>query len=215
VRASTVAHATQQLVNGSEGGKIVFMSTAGSNLEFLLSRRSASGLGGPALTRDELDRVLAVTASVPDHGALRPFRFAIIEGEGRKVFGEALAQTALERMPDMHPAKLDGMRQKAFRSPTSIVLIASPKPGKVETWEQHATAACAGYAITLGAHALGIGAVWKSVPFTKGAALTKLFGLSPTEEILGFIHLGRTSTDELPATRPPIDLAACTMTIDR
>ncbi len=190
------------------------MSTAGSNLEFLLSRRSASALGGPALTRDELDRVLAVTASVPDHGALRPFRFAIIEGEGRNAFGEALAQTALERQPDIHPAKLDGMRQKALRSPTIIALIASPKPGKVETWEQNATAACAGYAITLGAHALGIGAVWKSVPFTQGAALVKLFGLSPTEEMLGFIHLGRTATDEVAATRPPSDLAACTMTID-
>lgn len=191
------------------------MSTAGANLEFLLSRRSASALGGPALTRDELERVLAATASVPDHGALRPFRFAIVEGEGRAAFGEALARTAVARRPDLHPAKLDGLRQKAFRSPTTIVLIASPKPGKIEIWEQHATAACAGYAITLGAHALGLGASWKSVPFTTGEALTALFGLAPTEEMLGFIHLGRTASDEAPAPRPPIDLAACTMTIDR
>jgi nitroreductase len=190
------------------------MSTAGANLEFLLSRRSASALGGPALTRDELERVLAATASVPDHGALRPFRFAIVEGAGRTAFGEALALTAIARRPDLHPAKLDGLRQKAFRSPTTIVLIASPKPGKIEIWEQHATAACAGYAITLGAHALGLGASWKSVPFTTGDALTALFGLAPTEEMLGFIHLGRTTTDEAPAPRPPIDLAACTMTID-
>lgn len=191
------------------------MSTAGANLEFLLSRRSASVLDGPALTRDELARVLAVTASVPDHGALRPFRFAIVEGEGRAAFGDALAGAAAARRPDTHPAKLDGMRQKAFRSPTTVVVIASPKPGKVETWEQHATAACAGYAITLGAHALGIGAVWKSVPFTRGEALTALFGLAPSEEMLGFIHLGRTPTDEVATPRPPIDLAACTMTIDR
>ncbi len=115
----------------------------------------------------------------------------------------------------MHPAKLDGMRQKAFRSPTVIALIASPKPGKVEVWEQVATAACAGYAITLGAHAIGIGAVWKSVPFTKGAALAKLFAMTPEEEMLGFIHLGRPATDEVAATRPPLDLAASTMTIDR
>ncbi|CAN5296640.1 NAD(P)H nitroreductase [soil metagenome] len=191
------------------------MSPAGANLEFLLSRRSASGLGGPALTRNELESVLAATASVPDHGALRPFRFAIVEGEGRAAFCEALASAALEKRPDLHPAKLEGMRQKAFRSPTTIVLIASPKPGKVETWEQHATAACAGYAITLGAHAVGIGAMWKSVPFTRGEALARLLGLTPTEEMLGFIHLGRTSTDEVPSPRPPLDLAACTMMIDR
>jgi nitroreductase len=191
------------------------MSTAGANLEFLLSRRSASALGGPALTRDELSRVLAVTASVPDHGALRPFRFAIVEGEGRAAFGEALASAAAAQRPDLHPAKLDGMRQKPFRSPTTIVLIASPKPGKIEIWEQHATAACAGYAITLGAHALGLGAAWKSVPFTRGDALTALFGLAPSEEMLGFIHLGRAASGEVAAPRAPIDLAACAMTIDR
>jgi nitroreductase len=143
-----------------------------------------------------------------------PYRFAIVEGEGRAAFGDALARVALARKPELSAAALDGVRAKAQRSPAIIVLIASPKPGKVEIWEQHATAACAGYAITLAAHALGIGAVWKSVPFTRGAALTELFQLSDAEEMLGWIHLGTRAGGETEASRPVPDLAAITTVLD-
>lgn len=176
-------------------------------LELLLARRSASTLEEPGPTREQLDRILLATGGVPDHGLLRPFRFVVVEGEGRKHFGDALASVQADRKPGIPEGALEKMRAKAFRSPTSVLLIASPKPGKIEKWEQHATAACAGYAIVLAAHALGVGAVWKSVPFTTGRALTELLALSETEEMLGWIHLG-TSTREEPAPRPPLDLSS-------
>ncbi|NVB82374.1 MAG: nitroreductase [Kofleriaceae bacterium] len=183
-------------------------------LDFMLSRRSAGTLGAPGPTREQLERMLLAAGTVPDHGRLRPFRFAVIEAEGRAAFGDALARAAAERKPDMSEAAREGVRAKAFRSPTIIVLIASPKPGKIERWEQQATAACAGYAIVLAAHALGVGAVWKSVPFTRGQALTELFGLGEAEEMLGFIHLGTPTAAEEPAARPAIDLSALTIVID-
>ena len=161
-----------------------------SKLDFITSRRSAEALTEPGPSRDQLEHMLQATATVPDHGRLRPFRLAVIEGEGRQAFGRALAAGAAERRPDVAPEALAKIASKALRSPTIIALIASPKPGKVETWEQHATAACAGYAIVLAAHALGVGANWKSVPFTRGAALAELFHMTETEEMLGWVHLG-------------------------
>lgn len=174
-------------------------------LDLILSRRSAAALTLPAPSRADLERILGAAAAVPDHGLLRPFRFVIVEGDGRARFGDALAATASERMSGMPEAKLAKLREKAFRSPTTVVLISSPKPGKIEHWEQSATAACAGYAVVLAAHALGIGAVWKSVPFTKGQALSAALGLTTNEEMLGWIHLGATVHEELPA-RPPLAL---------
>jgi len=176
-------------------------------LDFLLARRSAGALVAPGPSRAQLDQMLAAACTVPDHGRLRPYRFTVIEGDGRAAFGDALAKCSAERRPDTSPDKLAAMRAKAFRSPTIIAIIASPKPGKIEVWEQHATAACAGYAITLAAHAMGVGAVWKSVPFTRGTALAQLFDLTEAEEVLGFIHLG-TRTDEPLEPRPPIDPAS-------
>ncbi|CAN5866580.1 nitroreductase family protein [soil metagenome] len=174
-------------------------------IDFLSGRRSAPGnLAEPGPTRAQLDRMLQATGTVPDHGAMRPFRLVVIEGEGRTAFGDALAKGAAERKPEAPPGAFDKMKNKAFRSPTIIAIIASPKPGKAEVWEQKATAACAGYAITLAAHAMGVGAVWKSVPFTRGTALAQLFDLTEGEEVLGFIHLG-THTDEPLEPRPPID----------
>lgn len=183
-------------------------------LDFLFARRSATALAAPGPTRTQLDAILLATATVPDHGRLRPFRFAVVEGEGRAAFGEALARTAAERRPEISAAALDGVRAKPMRSPTSIVLIASPKPGKIEAWEQLATAACAGYAITLAAHAVGVGAVWKSVPFTRGTALAALFSLTDTEEVLGWIHLGTPTGSEAPATRPTVDLSTLATVLD-
>lgn len=183
-------------------------------LDFMLSRRSAGTLGAPGPTREQLDRMLLATGTVPDHGRLRPFRFAVVDGDGRAAFGDALARAAAERKPEMSEAAREGVRAKAFRSPTIIVLIASPKPGKIEKWEQHATAACAGFAIVLAAHALGVGAVWKSVPFTRGQALTELLGLGEAEEMLGFIHLGTPTGAEPTAARPAFDLAEVAIMID-
>lgn len=181
-------------------------------LELIMSRRSATTLEAPGPTQEQLGQLLAAAGTVPDHGQLRPFRFAVVEGEGRDTFGRALAASAQDLNPGFPEAKLEGIRSKAFRSPTSIVVIASPKPGKIEKWEQLATAACAGYAIVLAAHAIGVGAVWKSVPFTRGKGLVELFGLNPQEEVLGWIHLG-TSTQGS-STRAPFDVSGLTTVID-
>ena len=175
-------------------------------LDLMTSRRSPGALVEPGPTPDELARVLLAAGAVPDHGLLRPFRFVIADGEGRACFGDALAASAAEHRPAMPAVGLEKVRAKAFRSPTLVVLIASPKPGKIEIWEQNATAACAGYAIILAAHALGIGAVWKSVPFTKGKALTEALGLSDTEEMLGWIHLGRPAKEDSVPVRKPLVL---------
>jgi len=81
-------------------------------------------------------------------------------------------------------------------------------------WEQNATAACAGYAVVLAAQALGLGAVWKSVPFTKGRALAETLGLSDNEETLGWIHLGTATREEPLPPRPALDLATMTTVLD-
>lgn len=182
-------------------------------LNFLISRRSASTLGPPGPSLDQIKQILSAAGTVPDHGQLRPFRFVVVSEEGRAAFGQALAEGALEHKPHLSEQALDGVRAKTQRSPALIVLIASPKPGKIEVWEQVASASCSGFAIVLAAHALGVGAVWKNVPFTRAQALTRLLGLGADEQMLGWIHLG-TSTKDPAVARPPLDLPTVTTLLD-
>ncbi len=191
-----------------------YRMTDAALLDLVLARRSAPVFTEPGPTRAELARILAAPGTVPDHGTLRPFRFVVVEGDGRATFGDALAETAAEHRPGMPAAGLDKVRAKAFRSPVLVAVIASPCNEKIERWEQHATAACAGYAIVLAAHALGVGANWKSMPFTRGVALTRVLGLTTAEEMFGWIHLGRASDEAAPAARLPLVLADVVTLLD-
>lgn len=180
-----------------------------SALQSILHRRSVSVLAGPEPTAAELEILLRAATTVPDHGQLRPYRFVVVPSEGRSRFGEALAAAALEARPDLAPGLVEKVRQKAFAAPLLIALIASPRAGaKIPEWEQLATAACTGYAIVLAAHALGLGAIWKTAAHVDGAALRATLGLSADERLLGWINLGRPEKPQPQEPRPSPDLAS-------
>lgn len=175
-------------------------------LATLLSRRSHAALVAPAPSAAQLESMLRAATTVPDHGSLRPYRFLVSEGAGRARFGDALAATLLETRPDAAPEHVESARGKAFMAPLQVLLIASPRVGhKIPEWEQLATAACTGYALTLAAHALGLGAIWKSAPFDRGAGLTALLGLASHERLLGWINVGQLK--QVLAERPATELA--------
>ena len=83
------------------------------------------------------------------------------------------------------------MRGKAFAAPCTVVLISSPRLGSnVPEWEQVVSASCTGYAIVLGATALGLGAVWKSAAVLDTGPVRSHFALADHERLLGWVNLG-------------------------
>lgn len=165
----------------------------------ILSRRSNAALVEPGPTAAELAQILRAGTTVPDHGALRPYRFLVSAGAGQERFADALAAAMLEVRPESPPEAVARLRDKAFAAPTQVLLIASPRVGhKIAEWEQLTSAGCTGYAIALAAHALGLGAIWKNAPFDRAAALTERLGLGPHERLLGWINIGHIAR-ELPA----------------
>ena len=111
-----------------------------------------------------LTRILQAATTVPDHGGLHPWRFAVVSGPGKERLADALAAgVQLLQGPEVPDSVVAKMRGKAFAAPCTIVLIASPDTeSNVPEWEQVASASCTGYAMVLAANALGLGAVWKS-----------------------------------------------------
>jgi nitroreductase len=180
-----------------------------SAYEFLLKRRSASILHDPKPERAEIEQILNIAATAPDHGNLKPYRFVVIEGDAREKFGDALVDSANQFRPEALEEKMKPkIKAKAFAAPMQILIIYSPVASeKIHAWEQMSTASCAGFGLVLGANALGFGAVWKSFFYDSGESLKKLCGMSQGEMILGWVNIG-TEKERDHSARSPLDLSA-------
>jgi nitroreductase len=162
------------------------------SLEALVAPRVEPTPDGPVPDDRALAQILDAATTVPDHGGLRPWRFAVIRGAGRDRFAEALVAGLVQRQGDGVPeGALAKMRGKAYAAPCAVMLIASPRlESNVPEWEQVASASCTGYAVVLGATALGLGAVWKSANVLDTEPVRALFGVAAHERLLGWVNVG-------------------------
>ncbi len=180
----------------------------------LLDRRSTAALVAPGPDATELDLLLQAAATAPDHGRLRPWRFVVVDGDARERFADALEDGGRAQDPDLPAARREKLRSKAFVAPTLVAVVATPRPAKVERWEQVASAACTGFGLVLAAHALGFGAMWKSVPFRSGPLLVDMFDLEPDDELLGWVLVGTPAQPEATVGRPAADLDGLAFHLD-
>lgn len=178
-------------------------------LDAIAARRSISRLVAPAPAGAELDALLAAAQAAPDHGRLRPWRFAVLTGEAKDDFGVVLAEAYRRRCAaaGLEPveAVLAKERIKLGRAPLVVVAACVPLPGAVPEIEQVVAVGAAVQNLLLSATALGYGSMWRTGdpaydPFVKAA-----LGLSSEDHIVGFVYLGR-----VPAAgpeEPPIQAA--------
>lgn len=64
-------------------------------LTLLLNRRSASRLTTPAPDSEALNTILQAGMRAPDHGALKPWHFIVMQNEGIARFSQLLHKAAV------------------------------------------------------------------------------------------------------------------------
>jgi len=157
----------------------------------LHNRVSSPLLKEPAPTSEQLQTLLKAAMRAPDHKMLKPWRFIIIEGQGRESFGGLLAKAAQAKDPQIDDEALNKARNKPFRAPMIIVSIAClTEHPKVPEVEQLITAGAAASNIVTAAFALGLGAYWRTGSPAYDETVKQGLGLAVNEEITGFIYLG-------------------------
>ena len=172
-------------------------------LDLLLTRQSALKLDAPGPSQADLDTIFQSAVRAPDHGRLRPWHFVVIDSDRRAAFGELMVQSMLRRHPDSDEDMVQRERAKAMRAPTIIVAGAKVnKAHKIMPFEQIGSAAAAAQNIMLAAHALGYGAMWKTGDAAYDPAVKAAFGLTPDDEIMGFMYIGTNVGGSSPAARP-------------
>jgi len=162
-----------------------------SAVDIVIGRVSPLRLGDPGPNAEALDRVTAAGLRAPDHGMLRPWRFLVIEGEGRVKFGELLAESLRRRDPGVSAEALGMERAKALRAPVIIVAATTLKgTGKVPAVEQVVSTGAAIQNMLIVAHALGYGGFWRTGAPAYDPVLIQALGLGDSDQIIGFIYLG-------------------------
>ncbi|ADH88975.1 nitroreductase [Ancylobacter novellus DSM 506] len=184
------------------------IAPADEMLARLETRRSAPlrGLVEPGPTPQELERMLRLAARVPDHGRLVPWRFVVIQGEARRTLGEKLDALYARQNPGLPAAKADMWTLYMLRAPVTVVLVSRPDPAaKVPEWNQVLSAGAAGMGLTVAASALGFATQWLLKWPGRDAEATALLGLSRSEKVAGFIHIGRPVRHAEDRPRPALD----------
>jgi nitroreductase len=176
-------------------------------LELLRTRRSPKipDLIEPGPSAIELDQILTIAAHVPDHGKLVPWRFLVIEGEGRKRAAEIVLSVFRADHPNASAPEIAKETKRLNEAPLCVAVVsrAAPHP-KIPEWEQQLSAGAACMSLVFAANALGFGTNWVTGWPAYDRRVLDAFGLKAHERIAGFVHIGTPRTKPEDRPRPPL-----------
>ena len=172
-------------------------------LQALHQRVSVPRLSEPAPKGDILANIQRAAFRAADHARMRPWRFLIVEGEGRQALGELFVRSEEQQGAVLSDKARQRIAERPLRAPMVMVVIASPKENpKVPEIEQWLSAGAAAQNMITAAYAQGIGAVWRTGDYAYDPYVMAGLGLSDAERIIGFLYLGtvQISPPEAPET---------------
>ncbi|WKZ34516.1 MAG: nitroreductase [Anaerolineales bacterium] len=155
-------------------------------------RQTISKVRQDAVPRDMVEKLLSAAVQAPNHYKVRPWRFVVLTGDGRKKLGDEFAASFLERNPQAPTAAADKPRSLPLRAPVVIAIgVDKPAPDtKAIEIENSAAASAAAQNILLAAHALGLGAIWRTGEWARDSRVKEFLGFSADQHIIGFIYIG-------------------------
>lgn len=171
-------------------------------LEAIASRRSIGRVKDTPIGRDTIRKLLEAAVWAPSHHNTQPWRFVVMTDEGRGRLAEGYASVAAAEASGLEgealEEKLRKERAKAYRAPVVITAICSPSDDPRAVREEELAASHAAVQnLLLAAHALGLGAIWRSGAPMYHPRMKEAFGLREDEAIIAFIYLG------YPDMKPP------------
>ncbi|MBC7878636.1 MAG: nitroreductase [Anaerolineales bacterium] len=176
-------------------------------LEAIKARYSNNKVKVDEVPRDVIEKLLDAGNQAPNHYTVRPWRFIVLTGNARNKLGDVMAASFADRNPDLPPEGLDKTRALPLRAPVLIAVgVDTPSDSRVREDENRSAASAACQNILLAAHALGLGAQWRTGDWARDAKVKKFLGLEEDQHIEAFIYIGypmETTTESAP--RPSVE----------
>lgn len=176
---------------------------------------SPKRLGDPGPDTEQIDNILSAAGAAPDHGLLTPWRLIIIPPERRHLLADAFAEALAERDDEATEAQKKDARDKAFRGPFLVLVVArlDPALGPTHPQERLISAGCAIQNMLLAAHAMGFGAGLSSGRALYSRRIRLLFGLAAEEQPLCFVTVGTVLRHKATRTGPRPKMSDYTSTL--
>lgn len=156
----------------------------------LLTRNSVAKLVAPAPNEQALEQIFQAAFRAPDHGALRPWRFIVIQGDSLNKLGQLMVKAKLceTALTEAQQAKL---ASKPSRAPLIIVPVVHlqehPKVPEIEQWLALGASV---QNVLLAVEAQGFSAMWRTGEMAFNETVRQGLGLADNEQMAGFIYVG-------------------------
>jgi nitroreductase len=193
------------VVDAREGGAAGYENDTFSMAQALIGSRqnvSPKRLVEPGPSARQLDDLLALAATAPDHGLLTPWRFIVVPAEQRHRLAEVFALALIDRDPGATLVQIESAREKAYRAPLLLVAVAclGDREPNTPALERMISMGAAIQNLLLGAHAMGFGAGLTSGQAMASRRLGQLCGLTEGETTVCCVNIGTVSKRK-PASR--------------
>lgn len=180
----------------------------------IVSRRTIGKVADTPVPEDLIRRLISLAVHAPNHKRTNPWRFLVIRGTARRRIGAAHADAYQRAHPDGPASDRDREEARMERAPVVIAVISRPGTDDAVTRREDRDAVAAGIQnMLLGAHAHGLGAIWRTGAFVDEEDVRAALTLEPDDDVVGFVYLGTPDAPPAPRTLP--DPATLTVWIDR
>lgn len=180
--------------------------------EAFRTRRSIAKLKPDPVPRVLIEQILESAIWAPNHKHLEPWKFWVFTGESRRRLADAFIENYKLDHPDAGPEELATKGSKSanrvLQAPTTIVVTSEPHDDPILDIENFAAVAAAVEHILLAAHALGLGAYWRTgeAAYTEPRnAIRELIGVGQSTRLVAFVILGYPETQEKESRRQPCE----------
>ena len=159
--------------------------------EAIYNRRSQGKVKPDPVPREMIEKLLDAAVQAPNHYKVRPWRFVVLMGNGLNKLGEVMAASQVARHPEYPLEAFDKCRTLPLRAPVVIAIgVDKPSEAKVLEIENVCAAAAATQNLLLAAHAMGLGAKWRTSEWARDPMVKEFLGFEPDQHIIGFIYVG-------------------------
>ena len=174
--------------------------------EAIYNRHSQKKVKQDAVPREMIEKLLDAAVQAPNHYKVRPWRFVVLTGEARGRLGDVMAASQMDRHPEFPQEAFDKARATPLQAPVVIAVgVDKPSDPKVLEIENVCAAATACQNLLLAAHAMGLGAKWRTGEWAHDLKVKEFLGFEADQHIIAFIYVGYPEFIPEPASRPSFE----------